>query len=56
VKNEETGLATLLIDDVTLGYSLPLPLDQVRNIPGLFLQPMGATIQSTSNEQNAIVS
>jgi hypothetical protein len=55
-KNDEKGLAALLLDDVTRGYSLPLPLDQVRNIPGLSLQPMGVTLQSTINEQNAIVS
>jgi hypothetical protein len=53
VKNDE---AALVIDDVTRGYSLPLPLDQVGNIPGLSLQPMGVTIQSTTNEQNAVVS
>jgi hypothetical protein len=33
-----------------------LPSDQVRNIPGLSQQPMGVTLQSTINEQNAIVS
>jgi hypothetical protein len=55
-KNDESSLAALLIDDVTRGYSLPLPLAQVRNIPGLSLQPMGVTIQSTINEQNEIVS
>jgi hypothetical protein len=55
-QKDAEGLAALLIDDVTRGYSLPLPLDQVHNIPGLSLQPMGVTIQSTINEQNAIVS
>jgi hypothetical protein len=55
-KNDEEGLAALLIDDVTRGYSLPLPLDQVCNIPGLSLQPMGVTIQNTINEHNVIVS
>jgi hypothetical protein len=55
-KKDEKGLAALLIDDVNRGYCLPLPLDQVRNIPGLSLQPMGVTIQSTINEQNEIVS
>jgi hypothetical protein len=56
VQKDKEGFAALLIDDVTRRYSLPLPLDQVRNIPGLSLQPMGVTIQSTINEQNAIVS
>jgi hypothetical protein len=55
-KKDEGGLAALLIDDVTRGYSLPLPLDQVLNIPGLSLQPMRVTIQNTINAQNEIVS
>jgi hypothetical protein len=55
-KKDEASLADLLIDDVKRGYSLPLPLDQVRNIPGLSLQPMGITVQSTINERNQIVS
>jgi hypothetical protein len=55
-KADEEGFGALLIDDVNRGYSLPFPLDQVRNIPGLSLQPMGITIQRTINEQNAIVS
>jgi hypothetical protein len=52
----EAGLAALffLINEVTRGYSPPLPLDQARNIAGLSLQPTGVTIQSTINEQNAI--
>jgi hypothetical protein len=54
-QKDEKALAALLTDDVTRGYSPPLPLDQVRNI-GLSLQPMGVTIQTTINEQNGIVS
>jgi hypothetical protein len=55
-KNNEEGLATLLIYDVTRGYCLPLPSHQVRNISGLSLQPMCVTIQNTINEHNVIVS
>jgi hypothetical protein len=53
---DDEGLAALLINDVTRGYNLPLPLDQVHNIPGLSLQPMGITIQNTINEHYLIVS
>jgi hypothetical protein len=54
-KTDEVGLAALLIDDVKRGYTLPLPLDQVRNIPGRSLQPMGI-LPFKVNEQNTIVS
>jgi hypothetical protein len=56
VKNDEEGLAALLVDDVTRGYNLALPLAQVHSISGLSLQPMGVTMQNTINEHSVIVS
>jgi hypothetical protein len=40
-------LRTLVADDVTHGYSLPLPLDKIHLLPGILLAPMNIVEQDT---------
>ena len=40
-------LRTLIEDDVTHGYSLPLPLDKIHLLPGILLAPMNIVEQDT---------
>jgi len=43
-------LRTLIEDDVTHGYSLPLPLDKIHLIPGVAIAPMNIIEQDTIDE------
>jgi hypothetical protein len=54
-KKDKNGLMTLLLDDVTRGYNLPLPINKAMEIPGLLLNPMGIEHQNTINALGEIV-
>ena len=43
-------LCTLIEDDVTHGYSLPLPLNKIHLLPGILLTPMNIVEQDTIDE------
>ena len=44
-------LRTLIEDDVTHGYSLPLPLDKIHLLPGILLAPMNIVEQDTIDDR-----
>jgi len=48
-------LHQLVCKDVTYGYALPLPLDAIRNIPGVLMAPMNIQRQNTIDESGQIV-
>ena len=48
-------LKKLIGKDVKYGYSLPIPLDSVRLIPGICMAPMNIMAQNTINEFGRIV-
>jgi len=43
-------LRTLVEEDVTHGYSLPLPLNKIHLLPGVLISPMNIVEQDTINE------
>ena len=48
-------LHSLIMDDVTQGFVLPLPLDKITRIPGIILSPMNIVRQNTIDETGKIV-
>jgi hypothetical protein len=49
-------LIKLVKDDVTRGFALPLPLDNIALIPGILLAPLSIQAQSTINERGENIS
>jgi hypothetical protein len=48
-------LHSLIMDDVTQGFVLPLPLDKITRIPGVILSPMNIVRQNTIDETGKII-
>jgi hypothetical protein len=48
-------LCSLLNDDVTHGFNLPLPLSMTHQIPGLLLSPMNIARQSSIDAAGNII-
>ena len=53
--NNPALLMSLITDDVTHGFALPLPLDKIKRIPGVLLAPLNIAIQDTIDEHGHIV-
>ena len=52
-KQAETNpdlLTSLIVDDVTHGFALPLPLEKISRIPGILIAPMNIASQDTIDE------
>ncbi len=43
-------LLKLIWDDVDQGFALPLPLDKIKQLPGILLTPLNIQLQKTINE------
>lgn len=54
VKNSPL-LKSLIADDVTQGFALPLPLDKLQRIKGVLLAPLNIASQDTINEFGQII-
>lgn len=50
-----TLLRSLIIDDVTHGFALPLPLEKIHQIKGVLLAPLNIAIQETINERGETI-
>ena len=48
--NESKQVSLLLEKDVTHGFSVPVPVDTIRLIPGAAVQPLGMAVQQTLDE------
>lgn len=48
-------LKSLVLDNVSHGFALPLPLEKAHRLQGILLAPMNITIQDTINERGQIV-
>ena len=53
--NDPILLQSLVINNITHGYSLPLPLDKITKLSGVTVSPMNITRQETINEHGKIV-
>ena len=49
-------LRSLILEDVTHGFILPLPLKKTRQIPGILIAPLNIINQNTINKEGNIVS
>ena len=47
---ETVHVSALLAKDVTHGFSVPIPMDVIRLIPGAAVQPLGMVVQQTLDE------
>jgi hypothetical protein len=48
-------LLKLIGKDIKYGYSIPIPLDSVKLIPGLEMAPMNIIVQKTINEFGQVI-
>jgi len=48
-------LVKLVTDDVIRGFTLPLPLEKIAQIPGVLLAPLNIQVQNTINERGKII-
>jgi hypothetical protein len=48
-----TALLPQLQKEVKKGWHLPLPIDKMRNIPGMIMGPMGAVLHHSIDELTA---
>jgi hypothetical protein len=55
VTQQQDLLKKLVTDDVIRGFSLPLPLDKITQIPGVLLTPLNIQAQNTINEHGEII-
>jgi hypothetical protein len=53
--NNEPLLRALILEDVTHGFILPLPLKKIRQIPGILIAPLNIINQNTIDEEGLIV-
>lgn len=54
IKNP-TLLKSLVLDDVTHGFALPLPLEKIHRLQGILLAPMNIATQDTIDEHGDII-
>jgi hypothetical protein len=44
-------LLKLIWDDINQGFTLPLPIDKIKQLPGILLAPLNIQLQKTINKQ-----
>jgi hypothetical protein len=54
-EEQQELLLKLLKDNVDRGFALPLPLDKIKNVPGVILVPLNIQLQKTINERGKII-
>ncbi len=53
--NNPSLLRSLITDDITQGFALPLPLESIDRIHGVLLAPMNIASQDTINEHGIVI-
>jgi hypothetical protein len=48
-------LLILVNNDVVRGFTLPLPLDKIKKVPGVLLAPLNIQLQKTINDRGKII-